>query len=649
MAKVGNYSMFRSSSRGSGRNRNRGAYLLPSIETLAFKYGIMSYMEPQQIPRGAASDSLNFHTRGSKIETRNGYAPVGLEIAGNGTTRGIFTAHKWDGTEVIVTVRNFKLEYFDDASGLWVEIGSNLLANAPTGEIISFAEYTSPAGAQLWVSSPSTVLIKIMTANMASYVDQYDSSKNFKGYIRIYQNAMRLWGYLGNSLGRGTNSALRRSHIDGQAYATVTGEAIATGDGSTKTFNGTFSTISGKKTCFATTFTDGVETFADDFLGTLTGSHGGTGTVNYATGVYSITFNTAPINLAAITSDYATEDATNTGIADFTQSGSRLASEGVTFLQNFGGRLLDVFVLNGSEYCLHERAAWVVTIAADDTSATNLVYRERLALASQRGGVATADGVYYIDTTNKSRPYVAKLSYNVQSTLVLPTDLSSKILDLTPYSPDQCVAWEWEKYIIFAIRTKDSLINNRLLLLNKELGSFDVDDFYSNGFCNKDGALIAGDSVTANVYNFYSGFDDNGAIPNAYWIGNLDDHGMGGLKKTREEWIEGDIDENQIVDVLVSVDRSAFVKIGEIDGTGSYVDHGQAVLIGSLIVGLNAVGGGSNGASAFHYLRKITVGQGRYKYFQIMFQPQGIGYFSVTQYTNHAVFQKEDKLPVKYR
>ncbi len=632
--------------RGSGRGR-RTSSILPALETTDFIHGLMTYFNAQQIPRGAASDELNFLTRGSKIETRNGYAPLGTEVAGAGKNYGIFTAHKWDGTEILFRARPPKLEYYDTVSSSWLECGSNLLAGAT--EFVTFGEYFSDAGAQLWVSSPNTDLLKIMTANPGSAVSQYNASKNFKGYIRIRLNRMLLWNYLGNTLGKASNAALRGSYIDKQSYTTVTGEAVATGDGVTKVFNGTAATISGVKTTFGFTFTDGVETFADDYLGNLVGSLGGTGTINYATGVYSVTFNTAPANLAAITTSYSTEDSTNNGIADFTHSGTRLAGEGFTFLQNDGGKLLNVFSLNGSEYCLHERKAWVLTLGSDDTTATNLIYRDRMSLAAAFGGVATADGIFYIDTTLKSRPYVAVLSYEPISSLVLPKDLSSSILDLSPYSFDQCTAWEWEKYILFAMRTTDSPINNRILMYNKDLKCFDVVDFYARSFATMGGALYGGDSGSVNVYNFFSGFDDNGSNPNYFWVGNIDDHGLMGLKKTKKLWFEGEIDINQASDVYASVDRGAFVKVGTISGSGNYVDKGQAVLVGSLIVGKNIIGGGSNGLSAFHYLVQFRLATDKYKYFQLKLVPTGIGYFSCTMYTNFDIRSKEDKLPSRYR
>lgn len=84
--------------------------------------------------------------------------------------------------------------------------------------------------------------------------------------------------------------------------SSVEDETIGTGDGTTTTFNFTLS----KTPIVAGTIsiTDGTETFSDNGDGTLTGDNGGTGTINYATGVGSVTFNTAPGTGISITADY---------------------------------------------------------------------------------------------------------------------------------------------------------------------------------------------------------------------------------------------------------------------------------------------------------------------------------------------------------
>jgi len=80
--------------------------------------------------------------------------------------------------------------------------------------------------------------------------------------------------------------------------------AIETGDGDTKAFTGTLAAIPVEPGTVA--ITDGVETFADDGCGRLTGSAGGTGTVNYKTGVYSITFNANVVNEVDVVVDCTT-------------------------------------------------------------------------------------------------------------------------------------------------------------------------------------------------------------------------------------------------------------------------------------------------------------------------------------------------------
>jgi len=88
-------------------------------------------------------------------------------------------------------------------------------------------------------------------------------------------------------------------------------EVIATGDNSEVTFAGTLANqpiVTG-----SLSITDGVEIFTDPtpFEGTLVGDKGGSGTIAYVTGVYSVTFNTAPGNGVDITADYAYTGAGN--------------------------------------------------------------------------------------------------------------------------------------------------------------------------------------------------------------------------------------------------------------------------------------------------------------------------------------------------
>ncbi|OGU13868.1 MAG: hypothetical protein A2076_13150 [Geobacteraceae bacterium GWC2_53_11] len=84
----------------------------------------------------------------------------------------------------------------------------------------------------------------------------------------------------------------------------ASGEVIETGDGNTKAFTGTLAAFPVEPGTLA--ITDGIDTFTDDGCGRLTGSAGGTGTINYKTGAYSLTFNANVVLATDVTADYVT-------------------------------------------------------------------------------------------------------------------------------------------------------------------------------------------------------------------------------------------------------------------------------------------------------------------------------------------------------
>lgn len=639
---------------------------IPILEARDFP-GLYTYPKPQQIPRGAAQQSLNFLTRSSWVEQRGGYHPLGAEAAGAGRVLGIFTAHKWDGTEVIFKATlDGKLSYFDGAA--WQEVGgagANILAKAAAaGENVYMDEYVSAAGAQLWVSSPSSDFIKIMTANPASWLSQFNASVNFTGRLRIIQNSMFMWHYRNGTSSKPTGATLQRSYIDAQNYTTQTDNAITL----TTVGDAVSGTLSKNSVANATVFglafayTDGAytETFSDDYLGNLSGSHGGTGNIDYSTGKFTITPGTGSPNPPAspvLNCVYSYEDSTNQGIADFLpdiEDNVRTPGSGVSWNQNNGGDILGVDPYNGSFYVLHQRKSYVVTPTPDDSGASNLIYRDNMYLASERGSLATADGIYYIDTTNAAKPFIALLSYSAIAAQVLPQDLSSDILDLSAYLFDQCVAEQGLDFILFWCRTPDSAFNNRCIVYNFKLSTskrriFDVLDYFANCACIYGGQVVAGDSVSNNVFKLFDGFDDDGGIINSAWAGNQDDHGIAGLKQTKKLWIEGYIGINQSVGVYVALDANAAAQVGTILGNGVYVDTGLAVTIGSLQIGVFPIPGPTQEPIGFHYLIQITVNTSKYKYFTIQFVPTAVGYFSFQMYANYDIRINVDKLPRKYR
>lgn len=633
---------------------------VPKIAVSDFSHGLLNYLEPQVIPRGAAADSLNWLTQGSKIEIRNGYALFGATRNVGGSISGLFTAHKWDGTEITYRARGQKIEYYSTATADWVEVGSNLLGSSAASDDVSFAEYFSQAGAQLWISSPNSGLWKILTANPGNAVSHYVSGTNYKGYIKITLNRMFAWAMLT------TKTTVFQSKVDPVSYTTVTDESWGSGDGTTKTFTGTAAALSGKRTVFAIAQgTGNPETWTDNYLGVLTGSAGGTGTINYATGAYSVTFNTAPGLGVSLKFSYQWEDATSGGIADFTKSSPRLTGEGNYYLQAEGGAVLYSHTFAQTEYVMHERSAWNIVSNVADTATgwANTVFMKNISTQNWRGSVATQTGIYYVDTTIQSRPYFAVLRYEAISNQVLPVDLSGGSginargdkkepkLNLTKYKFDKAAMIEWDRFIVCACRTSDSSKNNRIILYNKNLNTFDVVDFYASCFAVNNGTLLAGDPVTGNVFTLFSGFDDDGASPYATWTSNIDFLKIPGLKTVKQLWLEGEIDPNQVLQVWASIDRGAFVLVGTLLGNASYVDKNSFVSVGQNVMGQNIVGGGTsnpNLITSSHFEHKIKFPIGRFQQVQLKFIATGIGYVSVSTYLFYDVNEKWDRIPVKY-
>ncbi len=655
------------------------------IDTTGFSFGIRDVIEARSIPRGAASSSLNWLTRGDHIEIRPGQAYLGDSSVntGNGHATGLKKATRSNGVEILFGTYGKKLKYYDVATMEWIENGSDLLGTAVVDsngfglEDIFMSEYTSPAGNQLFLNSPNCAgYFKIMVANPGSALNVYSSGKNFKGLIKIDTNRTLLWDRTADA------SGLYGSYIDVQTYTAVTNEVLGTGDGATKQFTDTAAAISGTHTIFGATATDGTETFTDDYNGTMVGSLGGTGTINYITGVIIVNFATAPVNSAPLTWSYQWEDSNANGISDFTKSGTRTAGQGFIFRQDEGGGGLQAVATYSSiYYCFHLKKTWALTIGSDDTTATNLPYRELVGIPNHRAVVETGDGIYYIDDTNKEDVRCRLLTYQTGgSGQIIPVAVSNNI-NLNNYNFDAAAGALFGDIVCFACATSDSTqtingltvpLNNRMLVHNKLWGSWDVLDYSVTCLERYSGTLVGGDSLSNNFITLFSGLDDFGAesIPN-YWIGALDNLALGGksfrllrigqsLKKVKKLYLQGLIGIDQKLKVSVSLDDGDFVEIGGVDnadgshtycieGGGSYVGTGNPVDIGSVVIGKGTIGGQSDGVSAYNYERLVDLRLDKFERIMIKFEAIATGYVSVSTQSWWDVRTKGIRIPEKYR
>ena len=636
-------------------------------EVESFQYGLIDTVEDKAIPEGASSSCNNWLTEGSHIELRRGFALLGqTENSGTVGITGLHVGVKKDGTQIPYRSRGKKVEYYDSTTDDWIEVGTDILGDDAEDEEIRFTNYENLAGAQVWFSSPNAAgLFKILAANPANAVNQYDANKNFKGYIRSKVGRMYLWrrGGTPDDLTSLYGSKIDKDEVSD--YTLTSAEVLGSGDGSEKTFTGTLSNVSGFKTAFGVSVTDSTETFNDDGNGLMLGSLGGTGTINYATGAISVTFNTAPTSGSNnVTTDYYTEDATTGGVADFTFSATRVAGEGFVLLQPSGETLQDVLTLADGEYCFHERATYVVTLSIDDADASNFLFRGRLGIPNHRAAAETSDGIYYVDDTDEKDVHFRILEVGRQSGVVEPRTISKPWrientrvgVDLSAYRFDRAAAVSWGKYILFACRTKNSTVNDTVFVVNRETRVLDVVDYFVSCFSVYNGTLIAGDSLSDNVYTLFSGFDDDDSNVTNTWEGNLSRLEIDRLKRNRSLEISGLIGPDQQIRVSLAFDNGSFEELDPdkdgtpaIDGDGDYVDSSQSVSIGAQTLGEGEIGGGSAEVSASPYLRRIKVATDKFHRVKIRFEAVGIGFASVSGYRYADIRVKEHKPPSKYR
>lgn len=586
-----------------------------------FSKGTIDTIEDFSIPEESSSKSLNWLTKGDKIELSGGYQVVDRdnEIAGTGRVTGLVMGEKVDGSVQPFCSCGKKVKYLD-SNDEWQEIGVDILGNDADGEDISFVNYVSQAGYQVWLNSPNSSLIKIMTANPSSRTDMYDSAKNFKGYISSQNSRLHLWGkekaknYL-----YGSYKDLQNSTV----YTDVNDEAV--GASGLTNYSGTLAFKAGgaKRTCFNVVFTDGTQTMQDNDDGNLVGD--GTGTINYTTGEYNITFNAT--TTGAVVSDYSWEDSTVQGLADFTFSDPRTASQGYFLPQNTGGDLLNVLSYGTKFYCLHKNNAYLFSMPVDDLNPTNQVWREKIGMENWRNAVATGEGIYYIDNSNPSEPRFKQLTLSNVNNEVIPITISYNI-DLTGFDFSQGQAFEFGDNIIFLAKTKND--NNRIFVYNKVWKSFDTIALYASCVADNQGILWGGDSLTNNVYKLFYGHSADGSLIENYWEGKLTQLGIDEIKKFKRLTVEGSIAKSQSLKISLAYDRGAFVEVGIIDGNGDYVDTSDAVSVGDNELGKDEVGGGGEGTTAYHYKKEFRVRSDRFDEVKIRVEATDIGYVSIS-------------------
>lgn len=603
----------------------------------AFTRGTWNLGDDENIPKDAAQASTNWLTQDGRLYLVNGRLLVGAEGT-VGSVRALKYGYKVDGTKVLYRKIGTKIQYL--AGSTWTDIITGLTSSAE----YTFNNYSSLAGAFTFASGADGIW-KIINANPTSPIN-CTAAVNFKGYTLIDRGRMLLWNRPEDKTG------LYGSYIDRQnstVYTTVSAEAIVDVASGTLAFKagGTV------RSCFGVQITDtsSGEVFSDTYLGTLTGSLGNSGTINYATGAFTITGQSG-----AGTANYQWEDSNVHGITDFSKSATRVAGEGFQFPQDVGGdAILSVNIgLDGAYYSIKSQSAYRLEVGPTDTASdtTNDVYRRELGLPYFRGSTSTSKGIVFMNTANPSKPQLTILKRNDIGTDIEPYPLFPQF-NFANYNFSDCCVDSYDRYVTVACRRLDSTVNDIILLGDIVTGTIIETEYSARMFAQTDGNLYIGSGVTESVYQLYSGFDDDGDLIENEWISKGEQYEALGiqesLKKIKKIRIKGAIDPDQKFQVWVSFDDADFQLIGTIVGSGSYVDYSSPQSIGTNTIGEVQIGGAGTD-SAYPFFAELKVdGCPKFRKRTIKLIATEIGYLSIDTIMDRDILIFEKRIPKRFR
>ena len=611
---------------------------MKQLENKVFSKGIHNLLVEDIIPQEAASSSFNWITQDGRIKLIGGRQRVGSEGA-VGQINALWAGYKTNGDKVLYRKTADKLQYLNGTT--WEDVLTGL-----TDTEFSCQNYSSLAGAFTLFNGEDGFYL-INNANPDSAINIYNSTKNFKGYILVDRGRCLLWNRKEDKTG------LYGSWIDKQnstVYTQVTNEAIGALGSINYTGTLAFKAGGSSRNCFAVTFkgltASGEELFTDNYDGTLTGSLGGSGTINYATGVYNINFSET--TTGAVTSTYQWQDFTNKGLADFSKSATRLAGEGFQFPQDEGGdAILNVLVgQDGAYYSIKKQSCYRLDIDEKDDNATNIVYRKELGLDNWRGAISTSNGIVFINTANPDKPILTILRKN-QFDNVEPYPICIHF-NFGDYDFSDACMDTYERYVVLACKTKGADKNDVILFINVIDQTVDIVKYEARVFAKDGIKLYVGSPISQDVYQILVGFDDEDLAIQNEWISKSENYGSINLKKYRRLRFKGLIDVDQKIDIYQNNDNSGWIKIGEIDGRADYVDYTNPQTIGANFIGGQQLGG-DDLTNAYPYFCELRVKMSKFNERKLKFVATGIGYAEISYQCDWDIQMFDNRLPKGYR
>lgn len=607
-------------------------------EINVYAQGVHNLLDAEIIPTEAAQSANNWFCQDGRLTLVNGKTVVGVSGSAGSVTGHNF-GYKADGSKVQFRKIGTKIQYLNGTT--WTDVITGLTETAD----YSFANYSSLAGTFMYACGADG-LYKIHTANPGSYTDMYDATKNFKGRAIIDKGRMLMWNL------ENDKTALRGSWIDNATQTTVTNEILGTGDGVQTVFTGTLAFKAGnpKATCYdiAINNNPAAITGQDNNLGVIIGT-GITGTINYTTGAYSLTFSSPVAGGTTVRATYVHENTNVEGITDFTYSAVRLAGEGFRVPQDEGGDpILSVLIGTGGYYSMKSQSTYLFNIDTTDLVISNEVFRKEIGLPTWRAAVSTSKGIIFMNTANPEKPEFTILQKNTTGDAVEPFALFQHF-KFADFEYDDCTIDTYNRYFIVACKTPDAVSNDTILLCDQLNNTVDITSYAGRTFAKSGGILYMGSSINQSVYELYTGYDDDGYPISNSWIGKAETWGVSKLKKYRKIRLKGRISLEQSYEVYVDYDNEGFQLVGTVLGSGSYVDVSSPQSIGSNMIGTEPVGGGAFTIIYPYYteirLKKVPKFRSR----TIKFIALGIGYVDIDSQADMFIETFEEKIPSKYR
>lgn len=602
----------------------------------SFSKGVHNLLDEEIIPADASSSSNNWYTRDGRLKLINGKEIVGASGVAGKITGEIF-GYKVDGSKVHWRKKGTVIQYFDGTT--WQNTVTGLTSSAD----YSFTNYSSLAGTFTFAFGTDGIY-KMHNAVPQSFCSMYDSTKNFKGYAFIDKGRAILWNRNEDKTGFYGSWVDNQRAVSGSTgvYTTVTGEATAAATSGTLAFKGGGAT----RNCFGVTITITAsgEVFTDNYLGTLTGSLGGTGTINYITGAWTLSTSSAG------TAAYQWENSNLRGATDFSHTAVRLAGEGFQFPQDEGGdAILNILIgQDGNYYSLKKQSIYQLSIDQADTTATNDVYRRELGIPSYRAGISMQYGIVFMNTANHERPELTILEKNPIGGQVLPRVLFPHF-KFANYVYDDCTIDTYDRYVLIACKTQNATTNDTILLCDISNNTVDITSYAGRTFAKSGGDLFMGSSIVESVYKLFSGFDDDGSIIENEWIGKGEMWNSENLKKYRYIRLMGNISADQNYEVYINYDGSGKQLVGVVRGDGSYVDYSSPQSIGSNLIGQAQIGGDVIGVTYPYLLELKLLKPPKFRKRQISFKATSIGYVDIASQIDVGIEKYEGKIPSRFR